>query len=368
MTGDKLGKRDQNKPATIRDVANAAGVSIATVSAVLNRTATVSAKRFNLVQDAIASLGYAPHGPARSLRRGKTNAIGIIVGDIANPFFTSLIRAIERQASEGGYFVIVANSDDDTSKEISLLQLFKEQRVAGVILAPAGDDETYVATLRQLVDVPVVLVDRRLPGSPFDTVVVDNFKAAQMVTDYLVRLGHRRIGVVIGKQHLWTTEQRFEGYRQALSEAGIEPILNLETFADSRANAAYRAVQKLLVLPDRPTAIFAANNMMMLGAIEAVIDMGFRCPEDISIAGIDDLPWSSAIRPKLTTVSQPVEQLGSRALALLLDRVQLSKAVAGGGPPRTEILQPEFLVRDSCARLKQPEGLGSPSEASVADI
>jgi LacI family transcriptional regulator len=263
---------------------------------------------------------------------------------------------VEQRASEAGYFVIVANSDDDTDKEINLLKLFREQRVAGVLLAPAGDDEAYVAALHSLIDVPVVLVDRQLPGSPFDTVVVNNLKAARMVTDYLVRLNHRRIGVVIGKQHLWTTEQRFSGYREALKASGIEPDIELECLADSRADAAYRAVQKLLIMRSPPSAIFAANNMMMLGAIEAVIDMGFRCPEDISIAGIDDLPWSSAIRPKLTTVSQPIDLLGTSALEMLLEQIKHEKEGVDRVQPRIKVLEPEFVVRDSCARLDAPKG------------
>ncbi len=336
---------------TIKDVAKAAGVSIATVSAVINGNVQVSPKRSEAVQNAITSLGYAPHGPARSLRRGKSQAIGVIVGDITNPFFTSLIRVVEQRASGAGYFIMVANSNDDTDKEINLLKLFREQRVAGVLLAPAGDDKDYAAGLQSLIDVPVVLVDRQLPIAPFDTVIVNNLKAAHMVTDYLVRLNHRRIAIVIGKQHLWTTEQRFAGYREGLKAAGIEPDIELECLADSRADAAYRAVQKLLVMPNPPTAIFAANNMMMLGAIEAVIDMGFRCPEDISIAGIDDLPWHSAIRPKLTTVSQPIDLLGTRALDMLLERIGYESDDISRVEPRIQILEPEFLIRDSCARL-----------------
>jgi LacI family transcriptional regulator len=345
--------------ATIRDVASAAGVSIATVSAVLNGTARVSPKRSKLVHDAVEALGYAPHGPARSLRLGRTKAIGIVVGDIANPFFTSLIRIVEQRASEAGYFVIVANSDDDIDKELNLLRLFREQRVAGVLLAPAGDSEDYVETIRRAIDVPLVLIDRQLPGSPFDTVAVDNLKAAHMVTDYLVRLNHRRIAIVIGKQHLWTTEQRFNGYRDALRAAGIEPDSDLECVADSRTEAAYRIVQKLLAGPNPPTAIFAANNLMMLGAFEAIIDMGFRCPEDISIAGIDDLPWSSALRPKLTTVAQPIEELGACALNMLLARVEHPEGDGEEVGAKLEVLEPEFLVRDSCARVGNPQQSGT---------
>ena len=339
------------KPAspTIKDVAAAAGVSIATVSAVLNGTVRVSPQRSELVRNAIASLGYAPNGPARSLRLGRTKVIGIVVGDITNPFFTSLIHVIEQRASEAGYFVMIANSDDDMVRELELLRLFREQRVAGILLAPAGHDESYVSALREMVDVPTVLIDRQLPGMPFDTVVVDNQKAARAVTQYLLRLGHRRIGIVIGDPQLWTTSQRLVGHKLALIEAGIAPDPNLECYADAREGAAYQAVQRLLTAVDPPTAIFAANNLMMLATSEAVLDMGYRCPDDISIAGVDDLPWSSAIRPKLTTACQPIEEIGKEALKLLLDR--LNDVKRENLDTKFVMLEPRLFIQSSCARI-----------------
>jgi LacI family transcriptional regulator len=348
LVGSKEGG-SRPAPPTIKDVAAAAGVSIATVSAVLNGTSQVSVKRSKLVRDAVVALGYAPNGPARSLRLGRTSVIGVVVGDIANPFFTSLIRVIEKRASEAGYFVMIANSDDGVRREFELLRLFREQRVAGIILAPSGHDEAYVSALREIIDVPTVVVDRRLPGTPFDTVVVDNRKAARAATQYLLRLGHRRIGIVMGNQKLWTTTERLAGYREALTEAGVASHLALESYSGSNDGPAHNAVQQLLTAADPPTAIFAANNVVMLATIESVLDMGYRCPEDISIAGIDELPWGSAIRPKLTTVCQPIEEIGREALRLLVNRLGETKTTAND--PSIIMLEPRLFIQNSCKRI-----------------
>jgi len=338
--------------ATIRDVARAAGVSIATVSAILNGTARVSERLTKRVWEAIDATGYSPDGVARSLRLGRTSSIGLVVGDISNPFFTSLAKAVESRASEAGYLVIVTNTDEHPDRELKLLKLLREQRVAGVILAPSGHDMEYLSALSLLKNSPVVLVDRHLPDASFESVIVDNVAAARMVTDYLIRLNHRRIAMVIGKQHLWTTEQRLRGFHESLAAAGISPDFTLELSANSRIESAYDAVQHLLNMPNRPTAIFAANNLMMLGAIEAIMDMGFRCPEDVSLAGIDDFPWISAIRPQLTTVAQPIEELGKVAVERLLDQIEggRSRDTDQSHERKVSVLEPRLLIRDSCAR------------------
>ena len=209
-----------------------------------------------------------------------------------------------------------------------------------------------IASVRSLSEVGVQ-IDRHLPDAGFESVVVDNVAAAKMATDYLIRLNHRRIAMVIGKQHLWTTEQRLRGFHESLAAAGISPDYTLELSANSRIESAYDAVQHLLNIPNRPTAIFAANNLMMLGAIEAIMDMGFRCPEDVSLAGIDDFPWISAIRPQLTTVAQPIEELGKLAVERLLDQIEDGKhrGTEQNRERKVSVLEPRLLIRDSCARL-----------------
>jgi LacI family transcriptional regulator len=340
--------------ATIKDVARLAGVSIATVSATLNGTARVSEKRSKLVWDAVRRCGYTRHGVARSLRIGHVRAIGLIVGDILNPFFTSLVKAVEARASEAGYIVILLNSDEDQEKELNLVRVLMEHRVAGILLAPSGHAAAYLSTLATTVRIPLVLVDRQLPGNAYDAVVVNNHAAARMVTDYLVRLNHRRIAILIGRQHLWTTEQRVRGYREGLRAAGLPRHPELELIADSQIETAYQVTQRVLSVPKPPTAIFAANNLMMLGALEAIQDMGFDCPGSISLAGIDDFSWSSAIRPRLTTVSQPIEEMGRLAVDRLLDRIAHRNATKRQAA-KTIALEPRFLVRDSCAARKSPD-------------
>lgn len=340
--------------ATIKDVARVAGVSIATVSATLNGTARVSEKRSQRVWDAVRTVGYTPHGIARSLRLGHTRSIGLIVGDISNPFFTSLAKAVEARASEAGYMVMLLNSDENPEKELNLIRVLLEQRVAGILLAPAGFEPAYLAALSALVRVPLVLVDRHLPGTAYDAVVVDNQAAARMVTDYLIRLNHRRIAIMIGREHLWTTEQRVQGYRESLRAAGLARNPDLELIADSQIETAYQATQRLLSLSDPPSAIFAANNLMMLGALEAILDMRFDCPGRISLAGIDDFSWSSAIRPRLTTVSQPIEEMGLRAVDQLLERISHRKS-AKRHVAKTITLQPQFLIRNSCSPRRSPD-------------
>jgi LacI family transcriptional regulator len=334
--------------ATIRDVAREAGVSIATVSATLNGTARVSEKRARRVWDAIQAVGYTPHGSARSLRLGHTRSIGLILGDISNPFFTSLAKAVESRASAAGYMVILATSDESPGKELNLIKVLLEQRVAEILLAPAGYAEAYRAALSAMVRVPLVLVDRQLPKADYDAVVVDNRAAARMVTGYLARLNHTRIAIVIGRQHLWTSEQRVRGYREALRAAGLKRHGDLELRADSRIETAYGATQRLLGLADPPTAIFAANNLMLQGALEAILDMRLDCPGRISLAGVDDFPWSSASRPRLTTVSQPIGEMGIRAVEQLLTRIA-RRTAARRTSAQMITLQPRFLIRDSCS-------------------
>jgi LacI family transcriptional regulator len=336
--------------ATIKDVARVARVSIATVSAVVNGTARVSERRTRRVWEAIQQVGYTPHGIARSLRRGQTRSIGLIVGDISNPFFTSLAKAVEASASAQGYSVILANSDENPVKELNLVQVMLEQRVAGILLAPCGYEPTYLETLTRLAQVPTVLVDRQLPIETFDTVIVDNLAAARMVTDYLVRLKHKRIAIMVGRQHLSTSEQRLRGYREVLQDAGLPLDSALELEAESRIDTAYKVAQQLLSLPEPPTAIFAANNLMMLGAIEAILDLGFNCPGQISLAGVDDFEGGSAIRPRLTTVLQPIAEMGIHAVDRLLLRIG-EKSAGKHTAAHMTVLQPTFKIRDSCASL-----------------
>jgi LacI family transcriptional regulator len=337
--------------ATIKDVARVAGVSIATVSATLNGTARVSEKHTQRVWDAVRAVGYTPHAIARSLRLGHSRSIGLVLGDISNPFFTSLAKAVEARASAAGYLVTLVNSDENPEKEANLLRVLLEQRVAGILLAPAGYGQAYLKSLAAIAQVPTVLVDRQLPGDRFDAVIVDNRAAARMVTDYLVSLKHERVAIIVGRQHLSTSVQRLHGFRESLKAAGLKPSPELEVEAESRIDTAYTVTQRLLRMANRPSAIFAANNLMMLGAMEAILDLGFDCPGEISLAGVDDFEGGSAIRPRLTTVSQPIEAMGFQAVDRLLQRIA-ARSAGSQDTAQVTVLQPAIQIRDSCARPK----------------
>ncbi len=332
----------------IREVAKRAGVSIATVSTVLNASGPVSAKARDKVLAAVAAVGYAPNGIAQSLRQGRSRLIGLVVSEIANPFFASLTREISFAAQKGGYSVIVCDTDEDVAREAAMLDVLRAQRVAGVILAPAGIGDAYRTALEARMRSPFVVIDRRLAHSGRDFVGLDNLAAGRLVTEYLLRLGHRRIAFVAGRSGVSTADDRYAGYLGAYRAAGLEPDLALEVRGDFRGEIACDAVQPLLTRADRPTAIIAANNLMALGTLQAAHDLGFRCPDDLSVAGIDDFPWSGAMRPRLTTVAQPVDRIGATAVERLLARVSGDEAGAGCNIE----LPPRLLIRDSCARVE----------------
>lgn len=331
----------------IRDVARRAGLSIATVSTVLNGSGPVSAKARQKVLEAAAAIGYAPNGIAQSLRNGRSRLIGLVVSEIANPFFAALTREVGHAAQEAGYSVIVCDTDEDVVRETAMLDVLRAQRVAGIILAPAGSGLAYIGSLRARLNGPSVIVDRRLPDFACDYVGLDNRAAGRLIGEYLVRLGHRRIGFVAGREGISTADDRLAGFIGALAGAGVAVDAGLHVRADFRGDAAYNAVQPLLTRVDRPTAIVAANNLMALGVLQAAHELGFTCPDDISIAGIDDFPWSGAMRPRLTTVAQPIGEIGRTAVECLLARIrgELTDDFRDVAHPA------RLLVRDSCARL-----------------
>jgi LacI family transcriptional regulator len=327
---------------TLHDVARAAGVSIATVSATINQTAYVSPPLQDRVRRAIAEVGYHPDVIARSLRTRTTKTLGLVISDIANPFFTSVIRGIEDVANARGYALVLCNTDERLEKERAYLQLLRSRRVDGVIMAPVGDADAYV-DLNDTLGVPVVFIDRSAPARA-DVVVTDNVRGASEVVRHLTGLGHRRIGVITGLPRISTSEERLAGYEAALRAAGVPADPALMKVGYSRLEGGHRAAQELLGMPDRPTAIFATNNLMAIGLMRAVAERGLRCPADVSVACFDDFEWASVFHPRLTTVAQPAYEMGATAADLLLARL------AGGGAPEPErrVLAPTLVVRDSC--------------------
>jgi LacI family transcriptional regulator len=331
---------------TMVDVAKAAGVSIATVSAAVNGSAPVSAELKGRIEKAIRRVGYKANPFARSLKTGTTSTIGLMVADITNPFFTTVVHAIQDIAHRESYSVMLCSSDEDPAKEQTHLRLLSDRRVDGLIVASAGE----TPELRALVEdrrTPVVLIDRQLPGLETDAVVVDNVQATRDAVGHLIAVGHRRIGLITGRRSLSTGRERYQGYRQALAEAGVRHDAELVVSANFGDAGGYRAATKLLSLAKRPTAIFASNNLSGLGLVRAIHDAGLRFPDDVAVACFDDFEWAEVFQPRLTTIAQPMQAIGQQAMLLLLER--LRDPVARALPPRLVRLKAELRVRDSSA-------------------
>ncbi|MEQ8966639.1 MAG: LacI family DNA-binding transcriptional regulator [Azospirillaceae bacterium] len=327
--------------ATIKDVARLAGVSTATVSATINNTAYVSPELRSRVERAIDTLNYAPDRIARSLKRGRTNLIGLIVADITNPFFTALVQTVERRLESAGYTVLLTDTDQHPERDLLYLELMKAHRVDGVILAPSVS--TQGAEIARRATMPLVLVDRPVPGLEADFVTLDNPMAAGLAVGAIIEAGHRRIGAIAGPRALINAEARIEGYRACLSEAGLPIDPALVVHCDFREEEARQAAHSLLDADPAPTALFVANNLMLLGVMRALADRGLDCPRDISVVSIDDFPWADAFNPRPTVIRQPIAAIAENAADLLLARV----TGARDAPPTTRYHSPELIRRDS---------------------
>ncbi len=330
--------------ATLEDVAERAGVSISTVSRVINRPEKVNAETRAHVKDVISSLKYQPSRVAQRLRNtdGHAQLIGLIIPDIQNPFYSEIVRGAEDVAYAQDSAIILCNSDEAPSREQFYLDVLKSESADGVLLPPLYDDGTLALDLEQL-SLPLVCFDRRVSGDPVDTVVVNNRQGARAMTNHLIDLGHRRIGLICGPDSLSTSTERASGYRSALREAGLPVDPSLIVMDAPNRQAGYARARDLLSLDPLPTALFAANNQLALGAIEFVREQGLRIPGDVAVVGFDDAPWAKLLDPPLTTIRQPAYEMGSRATELLVERIQT--------PDRSTALvtlRPELVVRRSC--------------------
>ena len=339
--------------ATIYDVAKRAKVSVATVSAVLNDSAFVSDGLKARVQTAVHALGYEPNLLARGLAKQRTQTLGMIVPDIANPFFPEVVRGAEDKAHAAGYTLLIASSDNDLKKEEVYLRLFLAKRVDGVILTKApGQMPKAVARAFAKSHVPIVLLARAIPGFKADVVEMDDKAAAYEGVTHLLRLGFRRIGLIGGLSGVSTTKRRLDGYRAALRDRGLPVDAALIVEGDFRVESGYRAGLELLKV--RPDAVFIANYLMSVGFMRALRQYRLRCPEDVAIVTCDDHAWLDAFSPRLTTVDLPKRELGEAAAQLLIARL------TRGGPTRTIRLKSAMRVRDSCGcALRGPAALAA---------
>lgn len=329
---------------TMKDVARRANVSTATVSRVLSNAGGFSDEVRLRVELAVAETGYRPNRLARGLRRQVSSVWGLLISDIQNPFFTSLVRAVEDVANEHGYSVVLCNTDEEPAKEAHYLDVLLGEQVAGILITPEDEERTSVKNAVAL-GVPVIAIDRRLRSTDVDTVIVDNQRGAREAVSHLVEQGARRIAVVSGPETVTPFRERVDGYVEGLEEHGIAVDDNLILRTELHSVGAYDAVQTLFSGPNRPDAIFPVGGPLTLRTLHAIVDLGLRIPDDVLFVSFDDLPLADLLTPGLTAVKQPTYDLGRHAAQLLIERL-------GGytGPPREVVLTTDFIVRGSSRR------------------
>jgi LacI family transcriptional regulator len=330
--------------ATIAEVARKAGVSVSTVSHVVNGTRYVSPAKATLVQDAIAVVGYFPNSLARSLKRASTSSVGLAISAISNPYFSDIICAVETECARLGLTVLLSDTQDDPDKEVAVIQALHQRRVDGIILAPSAEPKRaldYIAGR----NLPCVLIDR-MADDRFDQIGVENVEAISALIDHVVSFGHRRIGFVAGQPGFVTTLERLAAYRSALAAHGIDLVTDYVIAGNATTACASAAAHRLLSLPQPPTALVTGNNLATIGVMRAIRERGLSVPKDISLVGIDDFEWSDFFEPRLTLVQQPCSELGRQAAGLLMDRIG-----APDGARKAIRLAPTLRLRASCGRL-----------------
>ena len=328
--------------AKMADVAAAAGVSITTVSHVLNDTRPVSGELRRKVLAAVKATGYSPNIVARSLATQNTKLIGVSMSFLSNPFFGPLVASIEEAAKEKGFTLLLTDSHEDAEQELLQVKIMLDRRVDGVILAPASANPEEGLDILANGRVPTVLIDR-FADTRFDEIGVENVEPTASLVAHLVDRGHSRIGFVSGLSGLSTTTERWEGYRLGLKRAGLRLERRLVHSGASGIEPAREAVRALMREPKPPTAILPANNAMTVGVLRGLRDVGARVPDDVAIAAFDDIAWADLMNPPLTAMAQPITQMGDTAVKQLLKRI-------GGyaGAPKRIVLPTQFRHRQSC--------------------
>lgn len=334
-------------PPTITDVARLAGVSTTTVSHIINGTRYVSEELKERVDNAIKQLGYRPNSLARGLRRGESKTIGLIVPDNSNPFFAEILRTIENIGFSHGYSVFLCNSDGDLAKEVSYTESLYAKQVDGIVFITANNNVEHLQRLTTN-GIPLVIVDRDLQMADTDVILVDNFKGGYDATQYLIGLGHRKIACITGPSLLTPSADRVNGYKAALQEAGIPELPEYIVAGDFQFDSGNLGMQQLIQLNPRPTAVFACNDVMALGAMQALRNASLSIPNDISLIGFDDIPLTSVVTPSLSTIAQPIKEIARLTIDLLMRRIQEKDCKF---PPKKVILSTELVARESCAQI-----------------
>jgi len=328
--------------ANIKDVAREAGVSVATVSRVFNDSELVSDDTRRIVRDVAGRLKYWPNGVARSLITSRTHAFGVLLPDLYGDFFSELIRGIDHAARREGFHLLVSSSHSDTNELVAAMRSMRGRIDGLVVMAPDLDSAGAIHDAAG--GFPVVVLDPGIGLSSWDTISIANQDGAFQVVRHLIGLGHRRIATITGPRDNIDAQQRVAGYRAALAEAGIAHDAQLEIEGDFTEPSGYHAVGTLLGLSPRPTAVFFGNDYMAIGALSALSEAGIHVPEDLAIAGFDDIAMARYLTPALTTVHVDLIEFGARAIRRLIE----VKDGAPGGVPRHEVVGTQLVVRRSC--------------------
>ncbi len=324
--------------ATIRDVAKRAGVAPITVSRVINNSGYVNEQTRARVEAAIADLGYVPNVLARSLRSRRTHTLGLILTDNSNPFWTTVARGVEDAASDAGFNVILCNTDESEAEQDKYLHVLVQKQVDGVLLVPASGAIAPIKFI-QSQNTSVVVLDRRIPDSQADVVRCNSEGGAYQLTRLLLSLGHRRIAMLSGPRGVSTAEDCVAGYRRALAEAGADVDATLICYGEFSLESGYDMTVQMLARTPRPSALFAGNNFIAIGALRALRDAGLRVPEDTALVSFDDLPADLVVDPFLTVAAQPAYEMGRQATELLLARLS-----AGAPTTYQEIVLPTAII------------------------
>lgn len=341
--GMHVGKQEAN----IYEIAKEAGVSIATVSRVMNHSAFVSEKSTRRVMEAVQKLNYVPNSMARSLSTSVSMAIGVVVPDINNPFFSKVLKGVTAVADEEGYQVILYSTDECEAREQKILHSLREYRLRGIIITPVSED--CKDSLLQLQDfaarsIPVVLLDREVDDQRFDRVVSQDEDGVYRAVLEMLRVGHRRISIITGPLHSRPGKDRLRGYERAMKEFGIPINKEYIRYGDFRIDRAYEEAMKLCALPEPPTAIFASNNMTTYGCLKAFGQLGLQIGKDISLFGFDDIDPLKWLNYNVSVVSRDVFEMGCSAMRLLL---KCFGEDTGSKAGQRDILPTELILRGS---------------------
>lgn len=325
---------------SIKDVAAQAGVSVATVSRVLNSHPSVSPDARTRVLAAVDALGYRPNAVARSLRTDQTRTLGLVISDVLNPYFTELARFVEEEARALGYSVIIGNADERPELQDHHVRTLLDRRIDGLLVSPADGDSPLMADVARA-GTPMVFVDRWMPGVDVPVVRADGRQAIRDLVAHLYALGRRRLAIIAGPAATTTGDERVEAFREALRahELGLPEVYIGQ--GDFQADSGRRVTERFLALPEPPEIVFAADNLMALGALDAIRAAGLRVPQDIGLAAFDDIPWFVHTDPPITAIAQPTGELGRAAVRALVDIVE-------GRSPQSVTLPARLVVRRSC--------------------